>query len=354
MHLSPLTACSLALSLLFLFTTTLYTLLLLRHIPREVQTLIESHSYAGPLPIHTDASHGPYIICDEAVYPTPPPDCSFDLLMNGWVPNPCFDEAMHEFHTKDKNFDFFADLHGDIVVTQEQIMYGDPATWPSWLWVSEREHNEHYLKPSIVLFPVNDSAKSQCEIYGRHGDRVPSRARAQPQPVLPPPPIASIRSESAHRNPLDASKRPNAHLNPAPDPRQTTAYKVPPGVLQLQESEDQELQADRAKQKCSEAKPACGNCLHKELDCVYPPPPEETRLQKYSYSSRSTSTSPSPSLSTRLAATPFTADDLRFWHHFLVDARPHLPFGDEATWLSTIPAFAHDVRPPPSLAICRS
>ncbi|KAL4904211.1 hypothetical protein BDW74DRAFT_155260 [Aspergillus multicolor] len=100
--------------------------------------------------------------------------------------------------------------------------------------------------------------------------------------------------------------------------------------------------------KCSEAKPACGNCLHKELNCVYPPPPgSDTRLQRYS--SKSTSTSPnderslSPSLTiTRVAATPFTGDDLRFWHHFLVDARPHLPFGDEATWLSTIPAFAHD------------
>ncbi|KAL4904212.1 hypothetical protein BDW74DRAFT_155261, partial [Aspergillus multicolor] len=63
--------------------------------------------------------------------------------MNGWVPNACFDSAMHEFHTKDKNFDFYKDLNGTMIVTQEQILHGDPASYPSWLFVSEREHNEH-------------------------------------------------------------------------------------------------------------------------------------------------------------------------------------------------------------------
>ncbi|KAL4987774.1 hypothetical protein BDW68DRAFT_103190 [Aspergillus falconensis] len=108
--------------------------------------------------------------------------------------------------------------------------------------------------------------------------------------------------------------------------------------------------------KCSEAKPACGNCIHKELECVYPPPPEadtHTAIQNHR-TSKSASTSPndgrssSPSASlssTQISPTPFTGDDLRFWHHFLIDARPHLPFGDEGTWLSTIPAFAHDCPP---------
>ncbi|KAL3461790.1 hypothetical protein BJX64DRAFT_288971 [Aspergillus heterothallicus] len=42
---------------------------------------------------------------------------------------------------------------------------------------------------------------------------------------------------------------------------------------------------------------------------------------------------------------PFTSDDLRFWHHFLIDARPHLPFGSEDAWLSQVPAFAHECPP---------
>jgi hypothetical protein len=104
--------------------------------------------------------------------------------------------------------------------------------------------------------------------------------------------------------------------------------------------------------QCSEAKPACGNCIFKELECVYPPPPQTEPYTAVQYHRTSTSvspndgrsTSPSASLSSaRITVTPFSGDDLRFWHHFLVDARPHLPFGDEGTWISTIPAFAHDV-----------
>ncbi|KAL4772247.1 hypothetical protein BDW60DRAFT_216626 [Aspergillus nidulans var. acristatus] len=106
--------------------------------------------------------------------------------------------------------------------------------------------------------------------------------------------------------------------------------------------------------KCSEAKPACGNCIFKELECVYPPPPQTEPYTAVQYHRTSTSvspndgrsTSPSASLSSaRITVTPFSGDDLRFWHHFLVDARPHLPFGDEGTWISTIPAFAHDCPP---------
>ncbi|KAL4923128.1 Zn(II)2Cys6 transcription factor [Aspergillus undulatus] len=103
--------------------------------------------------------------------------------------------------------------------------------------------------------------------------------------------------------------------------------------------------------KCQETKPACANCLHKDLDCVYPRKDREqglvvaqpqTQVQKQSSASSPDEPSPTLSPSSQLSATPFSGDDLRFWHHFLVDARPHLPFGDESSWLSTIPAFAHE------------
>ncbi|KAL4868977.1 hypothetical protein BDV12DRAFT_185540 [Aspergillus spectabilis] len=105
--------------------------------------------------------------------------------------------------------------------------------------------------------------------------------------------------------------------------------------------------------KCQETKPSCANCIHKDLDCLYPTDDREralvvrqpqTRIQRQSTSQSPTGgwSSPSLSPSTQLSTTPFTGDDLRFWHHFLIDARPHLPFGDEATWLSEIPSFAHE------------
>lgn len=39
----------------------------------------------------------------------------------------------------------------------------------------------------------------------------------------------------------------------------------------------------------------------------------------------------------------FTANDLRFFHHFLVVAHPHLPFGSEESWRTVVPAYAHQV-----------
>ncbi|KAL2833697.1 hypothetical protein BDW59DRAFT_179422 [Aspergillus cavernicola] len=106
--------------------------------------------------------------------------------------------------------------------------------------------------------------------------------------------------------------------------------------------------------KCQETKPACANCIHKDLDCAYRTQGDRERglvvgdqrqpqTQSQSQSPKTAqSSSPGLSASPRISATPFTGDDLRFWHHFLVDARPHLPFGDEETWLSEIPALAHD------------
>ncbi|KAL4966388.1 Zn(II)2Cys6 transcription factor [Aspergillus stella-maris] len=103
--------------------------------------------------------------------------------------------------------------------------------------------------------------------------------------------------------------------------------------------------------KCQETRPACANCVHKDLDCVYPvkvraeePTPDRTQeqMQRQSPSKSSKGSCATLAFSSEISVTPFTGDDLRFWHHFLVDARPHLPFGDEQNWLSTVPAFAHD------------
>ncbi|KAL2816693.1 C6 zinc finger domain protein [Aspergillus granulosus] len=108
--------------------------------------------------------------------------------------------------------------------------------------------------------------------------------------------------------------------------------------------------------KCQETKPACDNCIHKDLDCLYPIEGDQelglmvTRSQSQIKRSSQSSPrggevlSPSPAASS-VSTMPFTGDDLRFWHHFLIDARPHLPFGSEDAWLSQVPAFAHECPP---------
>ncbi|KAL3470359.1 hypothetical protein BJX99DRAFT_264290 [Aspergillus californicus] len=94
--------------------------------------------------------------------------------------------------------------------------------------------------------------------------------------------------------------------------------------------------------KCPETKQACANCIRRHLDCVYPADREWALSTQTNSQAQSQSQSPKLTDSQRISTTPFTGDDLRFWHTFLVDARPYLPFGDEGSWLSEIPAMAHD------------
>jgi hypothetical protein len=89
--------------------------------------------------------------------------------------------------------------------------------------------------------------------------------------------------------------------------------------------------------KCGEQKPKCGNCLLKGLTCVYPvvDPPRR----------RGVSDAP---LNIAKRAVPsgtpgtanFTMLDMRFFHHFLTTAYPHLPIGNDHVWVNEIPQFA--------------
>ncbi|KAL2864290.1 Zn(II)2Cys6 transcription factor [Aspergillus lucknowensis] len=92
--------------------------------------------------------------------------------------------------------------------------------------------------------------------------------------------------------------------------------------------------------KCQETKPACANCMCKDLECVYRVLDGET-LPSSAVGSVAQDASTPPSIPQALSLAQFTADDLQFFQHFLVAARPHLPFGNERQWRADIPAFAH-------------
>jgi hypothetical protein len=79
--------------------------------------------------------------------------------------------------------------------------------------------------------------------------------------------------------------------------------------------------------------------MKKGLDCSYPAPKTLKALQgSLLYSSN-------PIASVNLQGTPtiFSLTDMRLFHHFLMDAYPHLPVGNESAWLSQIPLIAHHV-----------
>ncbi|POR35145.1 Uncharacterized protein TPAR_04676 [Tolypocladium paradoxum] len=88
----------------------------------------------------------------------------------------------------------------------------------------------------------------------------------------------------------------------------------------------------RRRVKCSEVRPECHCCRRMGLVCVYP-------------------ASPSPMTEcSSLSACPksnLNLDHLRFFHHFLVEAHPPLPYGASAVW-HNVAALSHQVGPRPT------
>lgn len=57
---------------------------------------------------------------------------------------------------------------------------------------------------------------------------------------------------------------------------------------------------------------------------------------------------------TALQSTPtlFTLDDMRFFHHFIQNAYPHLPVNNTQVWITQVPAFSHGVSLPAGVIGC--
>jgi hypothetical protein len=106
--------------------------------------------------------------------------------------------------------------------------------------------------------------------------------------------------------------------------------------------------------KCGEQKPKCTNCLIKGLDCIYPAVSDAvstnntstakgkskhdagSTISSATLSRRTQSSSPTSNPSTHT----FSMLDMRFFHHFLTNAYPHLPLGNDHVWVNEIPQFA--------------
>jgi hypothetical protein len=112
--------------------------------------------------------------------------------------------------------------------------------------------------------------------------------------------------------------------------------------------------------QCQETQPhPCSNCVGRSMECVYPSKDQLLRRRRPVSRERPherqkqgdefiTSASTASSLTgwnnpSYNSSGVFSTDDLRFLHHFLITAYPHLPFGSEAIWQTSLPAHAHEV-----------
>ncbi|KAN0068891.1 hypothetical protein V8E54_013060 [Elaphomyces granulatus] len=96
--------------------------------------------------------------------------------------------------------------------------------------------------------------------------------------------------------------------------------------------------------KCQETLPKCENCKSRNLPCVYPSKTGQhiTRQRGgHQIVNRSSSDNMFSPLVEPSTSASFTANDLRFFHHFLLFAYPQLPFGSESSWITNVPVFAH-------------
>ena len=112
----------------------------------------------------------------------------------------------------------------------------------------------------------------------------------------------------------------------------------------------------KRKIKCQEKRPACDHCTKAGLICEYPSLPayqhygtsREVSLRKESDASDDMDivkrpVSPIPIVT--LSGTPgkFSLKDMKYFHHFLIAAYPHLPIGADTIWITTIPTAAYQV-----------
>ncbi|KAL2431448.1 hypothetical protein ABEF95_009068 [Exophiala dermatitidis] len=105
--------------------------------------------------------------------------------------------------------------------------------------------------------------------------------------------------------------------------------------------------------KCGEQKPTCSSCALKGLTCIYPTDTTSrnnhnkstmTTAQPLPVLRRNPTTGPSfagdPGGIEGETSTSFSMLDMRFFHHFLTMAFPHLPVDNDSVWVHEIPQFA--------------
>ncbi|RMZ81889.1 hypothetical protein DV738_g2050, partial [Chaetothyriales sp. CBS 135597] len=86
--------------------------------------------------------------------------------------------------------------------------------------------------------------------------------------------------------------------------------------------------------KCGEQKPRCTNCLVKGLKCLYPVIDAHKRRDAPVPLAKRELSNMAPAVAT------FSILDMRFFHHFMTTAYPHLPLGNDHIWVNEVPLFA--------------
>lgn len=92
----------------------------------------------------------------------------------------------------------------------------------------------------------------------------------------------------------------------------------------------------KRKIKCQETHPSCWNCMKHKLECKYPIQKPLSALKELAPES------PICPITLQNTPTMFSMVDMKFFHHFLTVAYPHLPMGKDLAWTTQVPLAAHN------------
>ena len=67
--------------------------------------------------------------------------CVFDVMMQDWVPRPCFDEVLTERYLAKNNWTWYADADGNTTMTDEVMRKGDHG----FAWMATSYHKTHCI-----------------------------------------------------------------------------------------------------------------------------------------------------------------------------------------------------------------
>lgn len=113
--------------------------------------------FANQYPIKHDAV-GAYINCPlDSPQAAREAGCSFDLLINGYVPNPCFDFEMNKYFMEKADFGYYKDEAATTVIPQSELIAGDFEKHKV-VWLSTDSHYHH------CMYIVNGSSRAHSRL----------------------------------------------------------------------------------------------------------------------------------------------------------------------------------------------
>ena len=130
---------------------------------------------------------------------------------------------------------------------------------------------------------------------------------------------------------------------PPSNPPPHTSFDTPPAArrprIGFKKTRTGCYSCKRRRIKCQENRPACNSCIRIRAECIYP--------KAIATNSTRPKSLPVPITEFEtLQSTPthFNLIDMRLFHHFLLNAYPHLPIGNDQVWVTELAALSHSVR----------